>query len=88
MAHDMPADISGTVDMGDICLGSDSIEFSTVESSMGAVIPVRGAAADSGGGFKGICDEGGLWLLDAAAGCAPLEALADESASASMTGNF
>lgn len=88
MAHDMSAGISGTIDMADRCLGSDSMEFSTGASIMGAVTPVRGTAADSGGGFEGICDEGGLWLLDAAARCTPLEPLADDSPSASMTGNF
>lgn len=79
------ADISGTVAMADGCIESVSIELNT---SMWSVIPAGGATADSGGGFEGICDEGGLWLLDAIVRCAPLEALADASPSASMTGNF
>ena len=78
---------SGSVSMADGCIESVSIEVSTTGSSIWAVVPVSGAAVDSGGESEGICDEGGLWLLDAVVRCASLEVAAGASPSASMTGN-
>lgn len=66
IVHDILVDISGTVDTTGGCLESDSIELNTAGFSIGAVIPVGGAAAGGGAWLEGTCDEGGLWLLAAA----------------------